>query len=95
MSEIVGVVAKTFCTGEEYVRKRGDGFPRMAAAWIGRNESLLTNSEIAAGLWMRSSGHVSDVIRRCDRELEENPTLRRYVDRCISTIRRNQGEPKT
>ncbi|HJT17044.1 MAG TPA: transposase [Thermoanaerobaculia bacterium] len=95
MSSIVAVVAKTFCTGEEYVRRRGDGMPRMVAAWIGRNESLLTNSEIAAGLRMRSSGHVSDIVRRCDRELDQNPILCRYVHRCISTLRRNEGEPKT
>jgi len=94
MSSIIAVVAKTFCTGEEYVRKRGDGLPRLVAAWIGRNESLLTNGEIAAGLRLRSSGHVSDVIRRCDRELDANPILRRYVDRCLSTIRRNYREPK-
>jgi len=94
MSDIVAVVAKTFCTGEEYVRRRGDGLPRLVAAWIGRNESLLTNTEIAAGLRLRSSGHVSDVIRRCDRELDQNPILRRYVHRCISTIRRNRREPK-
>lgn len=95
ISAIITIVAKTFCTGEEYVRRRGDGFPRMVAAWIARNESLLTNAEIAAGLRIRSSGHVSDLVRKCDRALDENPILRRYVDRCLSTIRRNLGEPKT
>jgi hypothetical protein len=67
----------------------------MMAAWLGWHEALLTNRDIAAGLRLQSSGHVSDLIRRCERELDRNPILRDGLDRCLSTIRGAKGEPKT
>ena len=94
MPDIIAVVAKNFSTDESCVRNLRGGFARMAAAWIAGNEALLTYREIAAGLRLRSSGHVSDLIRRCDRELDRSPLLRMYVDRCLSTMRRKHCEPK-
>jgi len=94
MATIVGVVAATLSTGEDRVRRGRGGIPRMVAAWIGWNEALLTNRDIAAGLRMRSSGHVSDLVRHCERELAINPHLRACVDCCIATIRRETGETK-
>jgi len=94
MTDIIAVVAKTFSADENCIRNRRGGVPRMAAAWLACNEGLLTNREIAAGLRLRSSGHVSDVIRRCDVELDRNPLLREYIDRCLSTMRRKNCEPK-
>jgi hypothetical protein len=94
MAVIVAVVAKTLSIDEILIRDGRGGLPRMVAAWIGCHEGLLTNREIAAGLRMRSSGHVSDLINRCERELSISPVLRACVDRCISTIRRKTGETK-
>jgi hypothetical protein len=55
---------------------------------------LLTNAQIAAGLRISSSGHVSDLIESCDRELRTNQVARAFVDRCLDTLRREKGEPK-
>ncbi len=94
MATVIAVVAKTFSTDENCIRNRRGGIARMIAAWIACNEALVTYREIAAGLRLRSSGHVSDVVRRCDRELYRNPLLQEYVDRCVATIRRKNCEPK-
>jgi hypothetical protein len=66
----------------------------MAAAWLACNEAQLTYREIAAGLRVRSSGHVSDLIRQCDREIDDSPLLRHHIDACITTLRRKSCEPK-
>ncbi len=94
MSAVVAAVAETFGIDSDRVRQGHGTIPRLVAAWVGWNEALLTNREIAAGLRLRSSGHVSVMIRRCDRELHEKPVLREHVDRCLATIRRENREAK-
>lgn len=94
MADVVAAVANTLSIEEEHIRNRRGGRPRMIAAWIGWHEALLPNRDIAAGLRLRSSGHVSDLIRHCDREIASNPVIRACVDRCIATVRREDGEPK-
>jgi len=88
MAEIVSAVAKTFSIDEDRIRYGRGGIPRMIAAWIGSHEALLTQRQIAAGLRFRNSGHVSELIGRCDRELDQNPILRDGVDHCVATMRR-------
>src|SRR5437016_8277307 len=81
MAAVVGAVANEFSIDEDRVRNGRGGVARMIAAWIGWNEALLTNRDIAAGLRLRSSGYVSRLIRRCDRKLGQDPRLRRCFDR--------------
>lgn len=90
MAAVVAAVARTFSIDESRVRHGRGGIARMIAAWIGWNEGLLTHRDIAAGLRVRSSGHVSDLIRRCDRELGRDSVLQAGVDRCLATIRREK-----
>lgn len=92
MSAIVAGVAACLSIDEERVRYRRGGVPRMLAAWIGSNEALLTYREIAAGLRIRGLTQVTNLIRRCDRELADNPVLQGWVDRCVSTIRGKSGK---
>jgi REP element-mobilizing transposase RayT len=94
MATIVAAVATTLSIDEDRVRHGRGGIPRMVAAWIGWHEALLPNRDIAAGLRIQSTGHVSGLIRRCDRELALNPVVQECIDRCVATIRRELGEPK-
>jgi putative transposase len=94
MATVVASVAATLSIDAVRISNGRGGLPRMIAAWIGCHEALLTNSEIAAGLRMRSSGHVSDLVKRCERELSASSSLQDCVDHCIATIRRKTGEPK-
>jgi putative transposase len=92
MSAVVAGVAECLSIDEERVRSGRGGLPRLLAAWIACNETLLTNREIAAGLRLRSSSRISQLARRCEGELVANPELQRRVDQCISTIRRKNSQ---
>ncbi len=94
MATIVTAVASTLSYDENRVRYERGGTPRMIAAWIGCNEALLPNRDIAAGLRLRSSGYVSTLVERCDQQLRQNPRLRDCVDRCLATLRRYKCESK-
>jgi len=94
MAAVVGAVANTFSIDENCVRHGRGGTPRMIAAWIGWHEALLTTRDIAAGLRLRSSGYVSRLVHRCDRELNHDPLLRANVDLCLATIGRQKEEGK-
>jgi hypothetical protein len=94
MAVVVEAVADAFSIDEDSVRHGRSGTPRMIAAWIGFHEALLTIRDIAAGLRLRSAGHVSRLIRQCDRELDQNPVLRGCVDRCRTTIGREKKKER-
>jgi hypothetical protein len=94
MTTVVIAVADALSYDENLVRNERSGTARMIAAWIGWNEALLTNRDIAAGLRLRSSGYVSTLVRRCDRELSRSPLLRGAVDLCLATLRRDNCESK-
>jgi putative transposase len=94
MAEIISTVAELLGTDDDIVRHGHGGVPRMLAAWLGSYEGLLTNREIAAGLRLRSAGHVTTLVRACDREQSSNEVIREAVDRCVSTFRRKNRQPK-
>ncbi len=95
MTNVIRAVADTLSIDEARIRGGRGGTPRMVAAWIAWHEGLLTNAQIAAGLRVQCSGHVSRLVRRCDRELGQHPRLQECVDRCLSTMRRKKAEGKT
>ena len=86
MTDVIRAVANALSIDEGRVRYGHGGTSRMIAAWIATYEGQLTNTEIAAGLRIRSSGHVSRLVNRCDQELRNDSRLRECVDRCLSTI---------
>lgn len=94
MNEIVAAVAEVMCISEARLRTARSGYARGLVAWLGRYEANLTNAEIAAGLRLRSQGHVSDIVRQFDRELDGNALMREAVDRCVSTLRRKNRQTK-
>ncbi len=94
MARVVSAVATTFAIDENRIRHGRGGVPRMIAAWIAWNEAMLTQRNIAAGLRLRSAGHVANLVRECDEELAGNPMLQEGIDRCVSTVRGKNWNPK-
>ena len=88
IADVIAVVADTFSIHEHRIRENRGGVPRLAVAWLACHEGQLTNREIAAGLRLRSGGHVSELIQRCEKELDRSQLLRAYIDRCVATLRR-------
>jgi putative transposase len=66
---IVKAVAAIGSTSQEVARSARGGPLRRLIAWLGWHEGLVTLRSIAAALRLRSEGYVSNLIRRCDREL--------------------------
>ena len=86
MARVIMSVAHALQVDAAAIRLQRGGTPRMVAAWLGRHEANLTLSEIAAGLRVRSTGHVSALIHRCDDAITRDEVLRASLDRCIGAL---------
>jgi REP element-mobilizing transposase RayT len=87
MHRIVDAVARSAGAAAASIRSGRGGVLRRLAAWIGWNEGLITLRSIAASLRLRSEGHVSGMIRRCEREFANDPSLLGYMDAALVTLR--------
>lgn len=85
MFEVIGAVARA--AGESAVAIRSNTSLRRLAAWIGWHEGLLTLRSIAASLRLRSEGHISNLIRRCEREFGTNAMLLAQLDSALVSLR--------
>ncbi len=82
METVVAAVAKTFECTANVVCTRTIPAARMLAAWLGWHDGLLRLRQIRAAFRLRSNGTISDLIRRCSRELERDPVLRIAATAC-------------
>jgi len=87
MHQIVDAVAKVADVTVALIRTTRGGMLRRLAAWIGWNEGLITLRSIAASLRLRSEGHISSLIKRCDREFGKERTLLTWLDGALATLR--------
>jgi len=87
MHQIVEAVGKAAGTSAAWVRETRGNALRRLSAWIGWYEGLITLRSIAAGLRLRSEGHISNLIRRCDREFGSSKELLGYLDAALVTLR--------
>ena len=81
------VVAKAAGVDDEAIRHGRGGATRMLVAWLGWYEGMKRLRQIAAVLRLRSTGHISNLVRRCDRELRSDPILQRIADEALSVLR--------
>jgi hypothetical protein len=82
MADVVTSVATANRIDEGWLRLGRGGTPRLLAAWIGRYDAQLPLSSIAAALRIRSAGHVSKMIKRCDSTLATDEKVRGQLRRC-------------
>jgi REP element-mobilizing transposase RayT len=75
MFEIVTAVGSVADLKAGDVREMRGGPLRRLVAWLGWHEGLVTLRSIAASLVLRSEGHVSGMIRRCEKEFADDPVL--------------------
>ena len=87
MHQIIDAVAKAAEVTADMIRRTRGGVLRRLSAWIGWNEGLITLRSIAASLRMRSEGHISSLIRRCEREFGSEQVLLSWLDAAIATLR--------
>jgi hypothetical protein len=70
----------------DIVEDRG-GLPRMLAAYIAVKEGLVRLREVAAILTLRSSGHISDLVRRCARSIGQERDVAARAAECLARLR--------
>jgi REP element-mobilizing transposase RayT len=70
----------------DIVEDRG-GLPRMLTAYLGVHEGLLRLREVARSLTLRSSGHISDLVRRCVQAIERQRDVATLVAECLARLR--------
>ena len=87
MAAIVAAVAKAAGESAARIRMQRGNILRRLVSWIGWHEGLATLASIAASIRLRSEGHISNLIKRCDREFGQNPTLLGWYDASILTLR--------
>ena len=87
MATIVRAVARAAAERAADVLAMRGGPLRRLIAWIGWHEGLTTLRSIAASLRLRSEGHVSGMIRRCERELALDAVLLEKLDLALVDLR--------
>jgi REP element-mobilizing transposase RayT len=87
MHEIVGAVAKVAGETAESIRAARGSILRGLIAWIGWHEGLVTLRSIAASLRLRSEGHISNLIKRCELSFRDDPLLLAQHDLAIAALR--------
>ncbi|HEV7487418.1 MAG TPA: transposase [Thermoanaerobaculia bacterium] len=87
MHEVVSAVARVAKVPASTLRETRGGCLRRLVAWIGWHEGLVTLRTIAASLRLRSEGHVSGLIRRCDGEFAADPSLLSFLDQALAIVR--------
>lgn len=88
MTNIVQAVSSVAGIAAEEVRSRRWRALRDLVAWLGWYEGLLTLRSVGASLRLRSEGHVSRLIRRCDAAFATDPWLLATHDRALAALRR-------
>jgi putative transposase len=87
MHSIVSAVAKVAGETAESIRATRGSMLRGLIAWIGWHEGLVTLRSIAASLRLRSEGHISNLIKRCELSFSDNPILLTQYDLAIAALR--------
>jgi REP element-mobilizing transposase RayT len=87
MLHIINAIGKVSDTPADDIRHKRGGPLRMLAAWMGWNEGLITLRSIAASLRLRSEGHISNLIRRCEELFSANGTLLAHLDAALLMLR--------
>ncbi len=86
IADVIDCVAGVFGPRGDALRQSRGGTARMLTAWVGSYECLLPLGTIAAGLRLRSTSHVSRMIRRCDQQLRVDPELRERLEQCRAAL---------
>ena len=86
MATIISAVAAVAKNAVDLRAMRGGPLRRLVA-WIGWNEGLVTLRSIAASLRLRSEGHVSGMIRRCEQEFDQDTALLGQLDLALASLR--------
>ena len=87
MARVIEAVADACDVMTEEIRGGRGGIARSLAAWLAREEAILTLREIAAALRLRSCGYISTLVRECEEQLARDKLLQSIACRAIDALR--------
>ncbi|HXH90018.1 MAG TPA: transposase [Thermoanaerobaculia bacterium] len=87
MHQVMTAVAKAAGETVETIRHTQGHILRSLVAWLGWHEGWVTLRSIAAVLRLRSEGHISYLIKRCETVFAENTILLEQHDRALAALR--------
>lgn len=87
MHAVVTAVARAARTTVDAIRKTRGHALRSLIAWIGWHEGLTTLRSIAASLRLRSEGHISNLIRRCEGRFTTDDVFLGLLDTALAELR--------
>lgn len=87
MPAIVNAVARAAGTTADAIRQTRGHALRALIAWIGWHEGLVTLRSIAASLRLRSEGHMSNLVRRCEELFGKDRELLACLDTALAALR--------
>jgi putative transposase len=87
MHTVLAAVAEVAETTPERIQTERGTSVRALVAWLGWHEGLVTLRTIAASLRMRSEGHISNLVRRCERLFSSDPSLLQQADAAVALLR--------
>jgi putative transposase len=87
MNRIIDTLAQATNLPRATVRSRAGGSTRWLAAWLGWNEGLITLRTIAASFRLRSEGHISRLVRRCEVAFAKDAALLATLDATLAALR--------
>lgn len=87
MAFIIDAVATAASTTADEIRKKRGHPLRSLVAWLGWYEGFHTLSAIAATLRLRSAGHMSRLVRRCEAALGCNADLLKLMNTATAALR--------
>jgi REP element-mobilizing transposase RayT len=79
-------VAKLFGLTAREVREKRGGAARMLTAWVAWYEGAHRLRKIAALLRLRSTGHVSNLVRQAEREISRDSELQRRLELAYTAL---------
>jgi hypothetical protein len=88
MHLIVSAVAKAAGETAEMIRNTQGHILRNVVAWLGWHEGWATLRSIAASLRLRSEGHISNLIKRCELVFSESEELLAFHDAALNDVTR-------
>ena len=92
---ILEAVSQATGVSVDTIRDRQGCSARALVAWIARNEGLIPLRSIAAALRLRSEGHVSTLVRRCETEFESIAERVGELDRALEILRAGSQNQRT
>ncbi len=87
MHAIIDAVTAAATTTKDHIRHTRGHPLRALIAWLGWNEGLHTLRSIAASLRLRSEGHISNLVRKCEAMLARDASLLGVLDTAVNALR--------